>query len=604
MSGDLLGEIAAELIRLGDTETAALLPQGPAKDPARPARVVVVGEKKRGKSSLINALLGRKDLLPVDADIATGVHIALGWAPEPAAVAHTPDGPVAIGFADIAAYGALDPVTAEMAHPEVTHLEIALPDPLLEAGLVLVDTPGVGGLVGGHAALTLAALPQADALVFVVNGTSELTASECEFLCRATERVSTVLFAMTQTDKYPRWREVLGRSQDLVREHAPRFADAPWFPVSSRLRVDAVRLGDAERDADSGFPALAEALRTRVAGAAQALDERNVRFVARRALARHIADQERRLRSLAHDPDLLATISADRDRMAQILKTDAEWRSRLAEGFKLLDRDLGRTYQRAVTEFQAAADRRLAEVTPDEVIEVVRDLDAGVRAIWEELETAARTGGDAIALGIAADFAADGIDALEVQIPFPAGLAERPGFERTHAVHATGAMSVVERYLPGMGMAGVLGHTALGLVGLAAAPIAPFVLIAGGGVLSNALYKQRRRREDEVRVRGDLHRHLQGVLRQMNAEVPPVLQDGLEKMLCRVEQGVSARLSAHRKALEQTLAEHRENLEAAEAGLAPRREVVKAQIARLRSLAEQLARPGALEPKDPEKPST
>ena len=67
----------------------------------------------------------------------------------------------------------------------VEQVEVRLPHPLLERGIVLIDTPGIGGLNAAHAAATLAFLPVADALVFVTDASAELTAPELEFLASA-----------------------------------------------------------------------------------------------------------------------------------------------------------------------------------------------------------------------------------------------------------------------------------------------------------------------------------------------------------------------------------------------------------------------------------
>ena len=71
-----------------------------------------------------------------------------------------------------------------------------IPNPLLEGGLTLVDTPGVGGLNAGHAAATLAFLPSADALVFVTDASAELSGPELEFLASARGAGPPVLVAV------------------------------------------------------------------------------------------------------------------------------------------------------------------------------------------------------------------------------------------------------------------------------------------------------------------------------------------------------------------------------------------------------------------------
>jgi predicted GTPase len=176
-----------------------------------------------------------------------------------------------------------------MRYAWVREVSVGLPEPLLRSGLDLIDTPGVGGLVAGHAALTLAALSLADALLFVVNGSSELTDSECEFLKRATDRIAIVVFVLSQTDKYPKWRETLAVNHVLIAKHAPRFADSPWFAVSAGDRFEAMKAataGKAERAAQleqrSGFAALEEDLADQIAGHAAELRAQNAAFVARR----------------------------------------------------------------------------------------------------------------------------------------------------------------------------------------------------------------------------------------------------------------------------------------------------------------------------------
>ncbi len=64
-------------------------------------------------------------------------------------------------------------------------VEVGLPNPFLERGITLVDTPGVGGLNAAHAAATLAFLPSADALIFVTDASAELSRPELDFLASA-----------------------------------------------------------------------------------------------------------------------------------------------------------------------------------------------------------------------------------------------------------------------------------------------------------------------------------------------------------------------------------------------------------------------------------
>jgi hypothetical protein len=152
--------------------------------------VFVIGEFKQGKSSLVNALLNAA-VCPVDDDIATSVPTAIRYGDPPeAAVLFEPEGDPAdpdrelvreaIGVDQVAAY------VTEAAAPQdartVNSVEVSLPRKLLSEGLVIVDTPGVGGLGSTHSAATIGALPMADAVVFVSDASQEFTGPELEFL--------------------------------------------------------------------------------------------------------------------------------------------------------------------------------------------------------------------------------------------------------------------------------------------------------------------------------------------------------------------------------------------------------------------------------------
>ena len=207
--------------------------------PGSTATVVAVGEKKRGKSSLINALVG----LTSSRSTWTSLPACTSPSTTPRTPPHgctTPRGPRG-GRSGSTTSPSTRPVliTGRACDYGVSQVAVLSPSPLLARGLTLIDTPGVGGLTAGHAAITLATLDRADALLFVVNGHTELTASELAFLERATERVSVVLFVLTQFDQAPEWRAVLARNRELIAGHAPRHANAPWFVVNSRARSDA-----------------------------------------------------------------------------------------------------------------------------------------------------------------------------------------------------------------------------------------------------------------------------------------------------------------------------------------------------------------------------
>jgi hypothetical protein len=162
-------------------------------------RVLVVGEFKQGKSLLVNALLSAP-VCPVFDDVATAVSTAVSYADEPVltlvrARGQGPDGLPAqerTRRTDIPLHelsGVVAGYVTEARNPQnaqgLTGVEIGIPRTILQAGLEVVDTPGVGGLTSVHGAATMAALPSADAVLLVSDASQEYTAPELEFLRQA-----------------------------------------------------------------------------------------------------------------------------------------------------------------------------------------------------------------------------------------------------------------------------------------------------------------------------------------------------------------------------------------------------------------------------------
>ncbi|AHH96260.1 dynamin family protein [Kutzneria albida] len=201
---------------------------------------VICGEFKRGKSTLLNALLAEPDLFPVDTVYATSLVIAASYAEreEVEVTLEQADGSVLrrrIDRAEIAGYA------TESGNPHNTKrarmITVRTPNPRLRSGLTLVDTPGVGGVHAEHTTVTTGFLPGADALLFVVDLTQPLTESELEFLRRASRSARVtgdedgLLFVLTKAD--------VGDCTELAEDARTKLAEVTGRP-RERLRVVAV----------------------------------------------------------------------------------------------------------------------------------------------------------------------------------------------------------------------------------------------------------------------------------------------------------------------------------------------------------------------------
>ena len=302
--------------------------------------VVVVGETKRGKSSLVNALLATPGLSPVGADSATASYLVLRHGVDRSARACYPGlrDPVPIPLPELPAWIAvsmLEPASGSSAddlldaavsqsYGPPRYVEVHAPIPLLER-LTLVDTPGVGGLDAAHGELAAEAAASATALLFVVDAGAPFTRGELDFLQRLAGQVETVLFALTKTDLHRGWRQVLDADRALLARHAPRFAGAEFHPVSARLFDSAAAAPTPEvatllRER-SGIAELQTALQRQVSGRAIMLGEANVLRAIATSLAGVIAGlaaEQRVLTSAEHGEAGLAAADALRQRRDEL----------------------------------------------------------------------------------------------------------------------------------------------------------------------------------------------------------------------------------------------------------------------------------------------
>ena len=124
--------------------------------------LVLAGRTNSGKSSLVNALLGR-DIVAEGAHVPTTAPAVVGWAPVEAARVHGPGPSRAVPLAEVRAFQHAAADGGAGAEVELYELDIA--HPLLAAGVSLVDLPGIGDASGAsERALVAERLLAADVL--------------------------------------------------------------------------------------------------------------------------------------------------------------------------------------------------------------------------------------------------------------------------------------------------------------------------------------------------------------------------------------------------------------------------------------------------------
>lgn len=335
LAGELTGRLAPTRSRLLDDSRGKLV--------SGQFTVVVAGEFKRGKSSLLNALVMRPGLFPVDADVATSAVTTLRWGPTDSATVYfaedTPGDPAAASPLVIDPARAAEFVT-EQGNPgnakSVELIELTAPVPQLASGIVLVDTPGVGSINPSHTEATRAYLKYADAVVFVVSAAEPAGTLELDFLRVALEHCPTVVIAVTMIDLVASHEPVVTEARSRIAHACGRDpASLVIVPVSAHRQRDAIEDGDSKVLAESGFPRLAEEIwqgLTDTVGVARVNATLDVMYAALTEAAAPIAND---LAALRGDAGKAEAELKEQQEKARLLRSDAQgWRRALNDDVK------------------------------------------------------------------------------------------------------------------------------------------------------------------------------------------------------------------------------------------------------------------------------
>ena len=184
---------------LGDQELAVRYQSVLARLAEDRFNLAVVGQFSRGKSTLINALLGI-DRVPTGVLPHTSVITTISYGEKERILIRSTDSsfPQEIELRDLARY------VTESGNPgnrrRVASADIQLPIDALLHGLVFIDTPGVGSAIVENTLTTMQFLPEIDAAVFVTAFDSPLSEYELELLRETLRRIGKVFVVVNKVD--------------------------------------------------------------------------------------------------------------------------------------------------------------------------------------------------------------------------------------------------------------------------------------------------------------------------------------------------------------------------------------------------------------------
>jgi GTPase Era involved in 16S rRNA processing len=360
--------------------------------------VVVCGEFRQGKSSLLNALLNETGLFPVDVDITTNLVSSITYgAAEKITVllgergqekAHT------IQREEIPDYVTeqRNPKNAQQARM----LIIESSNEQLKDGLVLVDTPGVGSLNVQHTDITYAFIPNADVILFVSDARAPLSAKELEFVQMILRHCQNFLFVVSKIDTVENYQSVVESNREKLAQVMQRPAEQiPIIPVSSHLKLTHLKSQDAQDLQDSNFPELEQTLWTM-------LNEKRGHILLTRALielGRSVAQMRGPMQA---EWDVCSKQSREESdktemqlrkvqgRLQNLLDNNATWRTQLGYGLQDIRTQAQEGFRDGFAEVRRLAERYLDDArllaSPSQVVGLLEvDVDGLMSNLGKQL---------------------------------------------------------------------------------------------------------------------------------------------------------------------------------------------------------------------------
>lgn len=266
--------------------------------------VACIGQFKRGKSTLLNALVG-DNVLPTGVVPITTVPTVIRFGETRRARVRFEGG----AWTFVAPEELMEYVSEEH-NPEnakgVAGVEVFVPSALLAEGMCFVDTPGLGSIFAGNTAATQAFVPHIDAAIIVVGADPPIAGEELALVANVGKQIRHLLVVLNKADRTSEEeRRVAVPFTRKVLEKRLGRPVGPIFEISAFQRVE-------RKEANWDWDALLAALQQLVEQSGRTLvrsaGERGLRRLGeemlsitleeREALLRPIEESERRIAAM------------------------------------------------------------------------------------------------------------------------------------------------------------------------------------------------------------------------------------------------------------------------------------------------------------------
>lgn len=207
-------------------------------------RVAVLGLFKRGKTTLVNALLGR-EVLPTGILPLTSIPTEVLPGSEQCTVVFLDGQRADIPISEIPGY------VTEAQNPKnrkkVARVQVHVPAPLWAPSVVLLDTPGIGSTYTESTETTYRVLPEVDAALFLLSADLPITEAEQRFLKDVAQYAAKFFFVFNKSDLLGpgELEEALSFTRQAL-TNGCGFQEVRLYPLSSRDALRAIRSNDSE----------------------------------------------------------------------------------------------------------------------------------------------------------------------------------------------------------------------------------------------------------------------------------------------------------------------------------------------------------------------
>jgi GTP-binding protein EngB required for normal cell division len=254
--GKLYGDAIAFMNTNGKKEVAIQFEQKREMINAGRYQIALIGFMKRGKSTLLNALLGRSDLAPARLLVCTAAvvkYIDKSMRPdkkdEEGARVFFRDGATRdIPISELSQYvdNKNNPQENGKNSKNVDYIEVYSTFPLIGNVACMVDSPGQGSVYEEHDVLSNEILPMSDVIIMPVDAAIPLEHDEREFLRKLDGQTkSKILFVLTKTDKQA---GEIGKLENYVREELAKIEIHPEkiYKTAAKTLIDARNAGSTD----------------------------------------------------------------------------------------------------------------------------------------------------------------------------------------------------------------------------------------------------------------------------------------------------------------------------------------------------------------------